>query len=97
MTSSRVVRKFANLNNKSNKYLPKTLTTNRGAKILNKILATFKEKQNTLICLEHAIRLNDVLKIILASDRKFPIDFLKNTYESIAKFENFLEEKFFFK
>ncbi|MCW4449559.1 DUF115 domain-containing protein, partial [Campylobacter jejuni] len=61
-----------------NKYLPKTLTTNRGAKILNKILATFKrEKQNTLICLEHAIRLNDVLKIILASDRKFPIDFLK--------------------
>ncbi|EAI2889568.1 DUF115 domain-containing protein, partial [Campylobacter jejuni] len=89
-------KQFANLNNKSNKYLPKTLTTNRGAKILNKILATFKrEKQNTLICLEHAIRLNDVLKIILASDRKFPIDFLKNTYESIKKFEIFLEENSF--
>ncbi|HBD9090172.1 TPA: DUF115 domain-containing protein, partial [Campylobacter jejuni] len=33
--------------------------------------------------------------IILASDRKFPIDFLKNTYESIKKFEIFLEENSF--
>ncbi|EOH9591838.1 TPA: motility associated factor glycosyltransferase family protein [Campylobacter jejuni] len=85
-------KKFKNLNNKLKKYPPKTLTANRSVKILNKILATFKEeKQNTLICLEHAMRLNDVLKMILDSDRKLPLDFLKNTYESVNKFESFLE------
>ncbi|EOF7244968.1 motility associated factor glycosyltransferase family protein [Campylobacter jejuni] len=85
-------KKFANLNNKSNKYLPKTLTANRSIKILNKILETFKEeKQNALFCLEHAMRLNDALKMILASDRKLPLNFLKNTYESVNKFESFLE------
>ncbi|EDP5498301.1 DUF115 domain-containing protein [Campylobacter jejuni] len=85
-------KKFKNLNNKLNKYPPKTLTTNRSVKILNKILETFKEKkQNVLFCLEHAMRLNDVLKMILASDRKLPLDFLKNTYESVNKFESFLE------
>ncbi|EOI4673310.1 motility accessory factor [Campylobacter jejuni] len=85
-------KKFKNLNNKLNKSLPKTLTANRSIKILNKILETFKEeKQNALFCLEHAMRLNDVLKMILASDRKLPLDFLKNTYESVNKFESFLE------
>lgn len=85
-------KKFKNLNNKLNKYPPKTLTANRSVKILNKILETFKEeKQNALFCLEHAMRLNDALKMILASDRKLPLDFLKNTYESISKFESFLE------
>ncbi|ECL6402039.1 motility associated factor glycosyltransferase family protein [Campylobacter jejuni] len=85
-------KKFKNLNNKLNKSLPKTLTANRSVKILNKILETFKEeKQNALFCLEHAMRLNDVLKMILASDRKLPLDFLKNTYESISNFESFLE------
>ncbi|ELP2577378.1 motility associated factor glycosyltransferase family protein [Campylobacter jejuni] len=85
-------KKFKNLNNKLNKSLPKTLTANRSVKILNKILETFKEeKQNALFCLEHAMRLNDVLKMILASDRKLPLDFLKNTYESVNKFESFLE------
>ncbi|ELA3715652.1 TPA: motility associated factor glycosyltransferase family protein [Campylobacter jejuni] len=85
-------KKFKNLNNKLNKSLPKTLTANRSVKILNKILETFKEeKQNALFCLEHAIRLNDVLKMILASDRKLPLDFLKNTYESVSNFESFLE------
>ncbi|EOJ0447350.1 motility associated factor glycosyltransferase family protein [Campylobacter jejuni] len=85
-------KKFKNLNNKLNKYPPKTLTTNRSVKILNKILETFKEeKQNALFCLEHAMRLNDVLKMILASDRKLPLDFLKNTYESVSNFESFLE------
>ncbi|EIQ1435705.1 motility associated factor glycosyltransferase family protein, partial [Campylobacter jejuni] len=54
-------KKFKNLNNKLNKYPPKTLTANRSVKILNKILETFKEeKQNALFCLEHAMRLNDV-------------------------------------
>ncbi|MFF09747.1 DUF115 domain-containing protein, partial [Campylobacter jejuni] len=85
-------KKFKNLNNKLNKYPPKTLTANRSVKILNKILETFKEeKQNALFCLEHAMRLNDVLKMILASDRKLPLDFLKNTYESVSNFESFLE------
>ncbi|ALV95615.1 DUF115 domain-containing protein [Campylobacter jejuni] len=85
-------KKFKNLNNKLNKSLPKTLTANRSVKILNKILETFKEeKQNALFCLEHAMRLNDVLKMILASDRKLPLDFLKNTYESVSNFESFLE------
>ncbi|HED7287371.1 TPA: motility associated factor glycosyltransferase family protein [Campylobacter jejuni] len=85
-------KKFKNLNSKLNKSLPKTLTANRSIKILNKILETFKEeKQNALFCLEHAMRLNDVLKMILASDRKLPLDFLKNTYESVNKFESFLE------
>ncbi|HDX3472931.1 TPA: motility associated factor glycosyltransferase family protein, partial [Campylobacter jejuni] len=85
-------KKFKNLNNKLNKSLLKTLTANRSVKILNKILETFKEeKQNALFCLEHAMRLNDVLKMILASDRKLPLDFLKNTYESISNFESFLE------
>lgn len=85
-------KKFKNLNNKLNKSLPKTLTTNRSVKILNKILETFKEeKQNALFCLEHAMRLNDVLKMILASDKKLPLDFLKNTYESVSNFESFLE------
>ncbi|EDO7430090.1 motility associated factor glycosyltransferase family protein [Campylobacter jejuni] len=85
-------KKFKNLNSKLNKSLPKTLTANRSVKILNKILETFKEeKQNALFCLEHAMRLNDVLKMILASDRKLPLDFLKNTYESISNFESFLE------
>lgn len=85
-------KKFKNLNNKLNKYPPKTLTANRSVKILNKILETFKEeKQNALFCLEHAIRLNDALKMILASDRKLPLDFLKNTYESVSNFESFLE------
>lgn len=85
-------KKFKNLNSKLNKSLPKTLTANRSIKILNKILETFKEeKQNALFCLEHAMRLNDVLKMILASDRKLPLDFLKNTYESVSNFESFLE------
>ncbi|EHM3196805.1 motility associated factor glycosyltransferase family protein [Campylobacter jejuni] len=85
-------KKFKNLNNKLNKSLPKTLTANRSIKILNKILETFKEeKQNALFCLEHAMRLNDVLKMILASDKKLPLDFLKNTYESVSNFESFLE------
>ncbi len=85
-------KKFKNLNNKLNKYPPKTLTANRSIKILNKILETFKEeKQNALFCLEHAMRLNDALKMILASDRKLPLNFLKNTYESVNKFESFLE------
>lgn len=85
-------KKFKNLNNKLKKYPPKTLTANRSVKILNKILETFKEeKQNALFCLEHAMRLNDVLKMILDSDRKLPLDFLKNTYESVNKFESFLE------
>ncbi|TEY09545.1 DUF115 domain-containing protein [Campylobacter sp. US18a] len=85
-------KKFKNLNNKLNKYPPKTLTANRSVKILNKILETFKEeKQNALFCLEHAMRLNDALKMILASDRKLPLRFLKNIYESISKFESFLE------
>ncbi|EOI0600567.1 motility associated factor glycosyltransferase family protein [Campylobacter jejuni] len=85
-------KKFKNLNNKLNKYPPKTLTANRSVKILNKILETFKEeKQNSLFCLEHAMRLNDALKMILASDRKLPLDFLKNTYESVSNFESFLE------
>ncbi|EPW4863417.1 motility associated factor glycosyltransferase family protein [Campylobacter jejuni] len=85
-------KKFKNLNSKLNKSLPKTLTANRSVKILNKILETFKEeKQNALFCLEHAMRLNDVLKMILASDRKLPLDFLKNTYKSVNKFESFLE------
>ncbi|EOI2962851.1 TPA: motility associated factor glycosyltransferase family protein [Campylobacter jejuni] len=85
-------KKFKNLNNKLNKYPPKTLTANRSVKILNKILETFKEeKQNALFCLEHAMRLNDALKMILASDRKLPLDFLKNTYESVSNFESFLE------
>ncbi|EGM2780911.1 motility associated factor glycosyltransferase family protein [Campylobacter jejuni] len=85
-------KKFKNLNNKLNKSLPKTLTANRSIKILNKILETFKEeKQNALFCLEHAMRLNDALKMILASDRKLPLNFLKNTYESVNKFESFLE------
>ncbi|EAI1790971.1 motility associated factor glycosyltransferase family protein [Campylobacter jejuni] len=85
-------KKFKNLNNKLNKSLPKTLTANRSVKILNKILETFKEeKQNALFCLEHAMRLNDALKMILASDRKLPLDFLKNTYESVSNFESFLE------
>ncbi|HHY1195923.1 TPA: motility associated factor glycosyltransferase family protein [Campylobacter jejuni] len=85
-------KKFKNLNNKLNKHPPKTLTTNRSIKILNKILETFKEeKQNALFCLEHAMRLNDALKMILASDRKLPLDFLKNTYKSVNKFESFLE------
>ncbi|ADT66594.1 motility accessory factor [Campylobacter jejuni subsp. jejuni ICDCCJ07001] len=85
-------KKFKNLNNKLNKYPPKTLTANRSVKILNKILETFKEeKQNALFCLEHAMRLNDVLKMILASDRKLPLNFLKNTYESVSNFESFLE------
>ncbi|EAI9164340.1 motility associated factor glycosyltransferase family protein [Campylobacter jejuni] len=85
-------KKFKNLNNKLNKSLLKTLTANRSVKILNKILETFKEeKQNALFCLEHAMRLNDVLKMILASDRKLLLDFLKNTYESISNFESFLE------
>ncbi|EMB8335734.1 motility associated factor glycosyltransferase family protein [Campylobacter jejuni] len=85
-------KKFKNLNNKLNKSLPKTLTANRSIKILNKILETFKEeKQNALFCLEHAMRLNDVLKMILTSDRKLPLDFLKNTYESVSNFESFLE------
>ncbi|HEF5309217.1 TPA: motility associated factor glycosyltransferase family protein [Campylobacter jejuni] len=89
-------KKFKNLNSKLNKSLPKTLTANRSIKILNKILETFKEeKQNALFCLEHAMRLNDVLKMILASDRKLPLDFLKNTYESVSKFESFLEINFF--
>ncbi|EMA8794582.1 motility associated factor glycosyltransferase family protein, partial [Campylobacter jejuni] len=84
-------KKFKNLNNKLNKSLPKTLTANRSIKILNKILETFKEeKQNALFCLEHAMRLNDVLKMILASDKKLPLDFLKNTYESVSNFESFL-------
>ncbi|EAJ9013290.1 motility associated factor glycosyltransferase family protein [Campylobacter jejuni] len=85
-------KKFKNLNSKLNKSLPKTLTDNRSIKIFNKILETFKEeKQNALFCLEHAMRLNDVLKMILASDRKLPLDFLKNIYESVNKFESFLE------
>ncbi|HEG8470523.1 TPA: motility associated factor glycosyltransferase family protein [Campylobacter jejuni] len=85
-------KKFKNLNNKLKKYPPKTLTANRSVKILNKILETFKEeKQNALFCLEHAMRLNDVLKMILASDKKLPLDFLKNTYESVSNFESFLE------
>ncbi|EDP8136828.1 DUF115 domain-containing protein [Campylobacter jejuni] len=85
-------KKFKNLNNKLNKYPPKTLTANRSIKILNKILETFKEeKQNALFCLEHAMRLNDALNIILANDKKLPLDFLKNTYESVNKFESFLE------
>ncbi|HHO0967245.1 TPA: motility associated factor glycosyltransferase family protein [Campylobacter jejuni] len=85
-------KKFKNLNNKLKKYPPKTLTANRSIKILNKILETFKEeKQNALFCLEHAMRLNDVLKMILDGDRKLPLDFLKNTYESVNKFESFLE------
>ncbi|EAL0243154.1 DUF115 domain-containing protein [Campylobacter jejuni] len=85
-------KKFKNLNNKLNKYPPKTLTANRSVKILNKILETFKEeKQNALFCLEHAMRLNDALKMILASDRKLPLDFFKNTYESVSNFESFLE------
>ncbi|EOI9441730.1 motility associated factor glycosyltransferase family protein [Campylobacter jejuni] len=85
-------KKFKNLNSKLNKSLPKTLTANRSVKILNKILETFKEeKQNSLFCLEHAMRLNDALKMILASDRKLPLDFLKNTYESVSNFESFLE------
>ncbi|MDV6007953.1 motility associated factor glycosyltransferase family protein [Campylobacter jejuni] len=85
-------KKFKNLNNKLKKYPPKTLTANRSVKILNKILETFKEeKQNALFCLEHAMRLNDVLKMILDSDRKLPLDFLKNTYESVSNFESFLE------
>ncbi|EIK2209584.1 motility associated factor glycosyltransferase family protein [Campylobacter jejuni] len=85
-------KKFKNLNNKLNKHPPKTLTANRSIKILNKILETFKEeKQNALFCLEHAMRLNDALKMILASDRKLPLNFLKNTYESVSKFESFLE------
>ncbi|ECL3020117.1 motility associated factor glycosyltransferase family protein [Campylobacter jejuni] len=85
-------KKFKNLNSKLNKSLPKTLTANRSVKILNKILETFKEeKQNALFCLEHAMRLNDALKMILASDRKLPLDFLKNTYESVSNFESFLE------
>lgn len=85
-------KKFKNLNSKLNKSLPKTLTANRSVKILNKILETFKEeKQNALFCLEHAMRLNDVLKMILASDRKLLLDFLKNTYKSVNKFESFLE------
>ncbi|EAL1598519.1 motility associated factor glycosyltransferase family protein [Campylobacter jejuni] len=85
-------KKFKNSNNKLKKYPPKTLTANRSVKILNKILETFKEeKQNALFCLEHAMRLNDVLKMILDSDRKLPLDFLKNTYESVNKFESFLE------
>ncbi|RTJ08275.1 motility accessory factor [Campylobacter jejuni] len=85
-------KKFKNLNNKLNKYPPKTLTANRSVKILNKILETFKEeKQNALFCLEHAMRLNDALKMILTSDRKLPLDFLKNTYESVSNFESFLE------
>lgn len=85
-------KKFKNLNNKLKKYPPKTLTANRSVKILNKILETFKEeKQNALFCLKHAMRLNDVLKMILDSDRKLPLDFLKNTYESVNKFESFLE------
>lgn len=89
-------KKFKNLNNKLNKYPPKTLTTNRSIKILNKILETFKEeKQNTLFCLEHAMRLNDALKMILASDKKLPLDFFKNTYESVSKFESFLETNSF--
>ncbi|QYH11183.1 motility associated factor glycosyltransferase family protein [Campylobacter jejuni] len=89
-------KKFKNLNNKLNKYPPKTLTANRSTKILNKILETFKEeKQNALFCLEHAMRLNDVLKMILASDKKLPLDFLKNTYESVSKFESFLETNSF--
>ncbi|HAA2194127.1 motility associated factor glycosyltransferase family protein [Campylobacter coli] len=85
-------KKFKNLNNKLNKYPPKTLTANRSVKILNKILETFKEeKQNALFCLEDAMRLNDALKMILTSDRKLPLDFLKNTYESVSNFESFLE------
>ncbi|OEW29493.1 motility accessory factor [Campylobacter jejuni] len=85
-------KKFKNLNSKLNKSLPKTLTANRSVKILNKILETFKEeKQNALFCLEHAMRLNDALKMILASDRKLPLDFFKNTYESVSNFESFLE------
>ncbi|ECP7461630.1 DUF115 domain-containing protein, partial [Campylobacter jejuni] len=60
--------------------------------IFNKILETFKEeKQNALFCLEDAMRLNDALKMILTSDRKLPLDFLKNTYESVSNFESFLE------
>ncbi|EHL4789333.1 motility accessory factor [Campylobacter jejuni] len=85
-------KKFKNLNNKLNKHPPKTLTDNRSIKVLNKILEAFKkEKQNALFCLEHAMRLNDALKMILASDRKLPLNFLKNTYESVNKFESFLE------
>ncbi|EAC2036546.1 DUF115 domain-containing protein, partial [Campylobacter jejuni] len=38
-----------------------------------------------------AMRLNDALKMILTSDRKLPLDFLKNTYESVSNFESFLE------
>lgn len=89
-------KQFANLNNKPDKYPPKTLTVNRSAKILNKILKFFKEeKHNTSFLLENAISLNDALNIILANDKKLPIDFLKNTYESIKKFEFFLEENSF--
>ncbi|EAL3044948.1 DUF115 domain-containing protein [Campylobacter jejuni] len=85
-------KKFKNLNSKLNKSLPKTLTANRSIKIFNKILETFKEeKQNALFCLEDAMRLNDALKMILTSDRKLPLDFLKNTYESVSNFESFLE------
>ncbi|EAL6238850.1 DUF115 domain-containing protein [Campylobacter jejuni] len=85
-------KKFKNLNSKLNKSLPKTLTANRSIKIFNKILETFKEeKQNALFRLEDAMRLNDALKMILTSDRKLPLDFLKNTYESVSNFESFLE------
>lgn len=89
-------KKYMNLNKKLKSIPPKSLTYNRSAKILDRILTSFENKRkNISLLLEDAIRLNNALKKILATDQHLPLGFLENAYQNINSFDLLLEENSF--
>ncbi|EIK4755883.1 motility associated factor glycosyltransferase family protein, partial [Campylobacter jejuni] len=89
-------KKYMNLNKKLKSIPPKSLTYNRSAKILDRILTSFENKRkNISLLLEDAIRLNNALKKILATDQYLPLGFLENAYQNINSFDLLLEENSF--